>query len=65
MKRKASEIKSGDVILMSGENLKVTSVELSDIGKQGTQKCRIEALKSSGDKVVIVRPADYPIEKTS
>jgi translation elongation factor P/translation initiation factor 5A len=63
MKKKASEIKQGDSIVIGGEKLIVVAVELSDIGKQGTQKCRIEATKSSGEKIVLVRPADYPIEK--
>lgn len=60
MKKIAKEIKAGDTLIIAGEKLKVASVESSDIGKQGTQKCRIEAKKANGEKVAIIRPADYP-----
>jgi translation elongation factor P/translation initiation factor 5A len=63
MKIEAKELKKGDKIIVGGEELLVESVEISEIGKQGTQKCRIEAVKKNGEKVVLVRPADYPIEK--
>lgn len=62
MKKKASELKVGDKISIAGEELKVLVVEVSDIGKQGTKKCRIEASKKNGEKVVIIRPADYPVD---
>ena len=62
MKKHAKDIKADDVIILGGEELKVEEVELSDIGKQGTQKCRIVLAKKSGDKIVIIRPADYPLE---
>lgn len=60
MKKKAKELKKGDQLLIGGEKLTVESTELSDIGKHGTQKCRIEAVKSNGERIVIIRPADYP-----
>lgn len=62
MKKKAEEVKKGDVVVMAGEKLKVIASELSDIGKQGTKKCRLELEKTNGEKMAIVRPADYPIE---
>ena len=36
MKKKAIEIKKGDLILVGGEELKVEEVESSDISKQGS-----------------------------
>lgn len=62
MKKKAKDLKKGDKISIGGEKLEVSSIEISGIGKQGTQKCRIEALKSNGEKIVIIRPSDYPLE---
>lgn len=65
MKKKASEIKVGDVLTIGGEKIKVVAVEHSDISKQGTKKTRIEAKKQSGEKIVLIRPADYPLDATS
>ena len=62
MKRKASEIKKGDIISIGGEEMEVEEVESSDIGKQGTKKVRIVAKKKTGEKIVLIRPADYPLE---
>jgi len=64
MKKKAREIKQGDTITIATEKLKVISVEISDISKQGKKKCRIEAQKVNGEKVVIIRPEDYPFESS-
>lgn len=61
-KKKASDLKVGDHIILAGEKLSISSTESSDVSKQGTKKCRIEAKKASGEKVVIIRPADYPFE---
>ncbi|MEI6731228.1 MAG: hypothetical protein WCK90_00955 [archaeon] len=60
--KKAIEIKKGDKIKVAGEVLTVETTETSDIGKQGTKKCRIEAKKANGERVVMIRPADYPIQ---
>lgn len=62
MKKAAELVKAGDRIKLAGEALSVVSIELSDIGKQGQKKCRIEAKKDNGEKIVLVRPSDYPIE---
>ena len=62
MKKKAKEIKSGDKIIVGGKKLLVENTELSDIGKQGSRKCRIEAKSEEGERIVIVRPEDYPID---
>jgi translation elongation factor P/translation initiation factor 5A len=60
--KKSQELKKGDKISMAGEKLIVDSIEVSDLGKQGTKKARIVALKSNKEKVVIIRPADYPMQ---
>lgn len=62
MKKKAQDIKKGDIIIIGQEKLKVIETELSDIGKQGKRKCRIVAEKFDREKIVIIRPADYPFE---
>jgi len=61
-KKKASEIKAGDKIKLAGKSCTVETVEISDIGKQGTKKVRIAAKTHDGEKIVIVRPEDYPID---
>jgi len=60
--KKASDLKKGDKILIGTEALTIESIELSDVSKQGSKKVRIVALKSSGEKVVFIRPADYPFK---
>ena len=62
MKKKASEIKNGETLIIGGDKVIVQEIELSDVGKQGTKKCRIVARKQNGENVVIIRPADYPLE---
>lgn len=62
VKKKAVEVKKGDKIVIGGEELEVEEIEVSDIGKQGTKKVRIVAKKKSGEKAVIIRPEDYPVE---
>ena len=62
MKKKVQDVKAGDTIIIGGEKLKVIGIEISDIGKQGTKKVRIEAQKKNGEKMAIIRPADYPID---
>ena len=60
MKKKAEELRKGDTITIGNESLQIENVEISDLGKQGIKKCRIEARKLSGERVVLLRPADYP-----
>jgi translation elongation factor P/translation initiation factor 5A len=62
MKKKAIEIKKGDSIVVGGEDMKVEEVESSDISKQGSKKVRIVAKKKNGERIVIIRPADYPLD---
>ncbi|HRZ85773.1 MAG TPA: hypothetical protein P5277_03245 [Candidatus Paceibacterota bacterium] len=60
MKKQAKQLKKGDKISIGTDTLIVEEVELSDISKQGSKKCRIVASKSNGEKVVIIRPEEYP-----
>ena len=62
MKKKAEELTKGDKFAIGPEMLTVESIELSDVGKQGVKKCRIVALKQNNDKMVLVRPSNYPFE---
>ncbi|MDP2672668.1 MAG: hypothetical protein Q8O84_02555 [Nanoarchaeota archaeon] len=62
MKKKAEELKKGNKFAIGSEILSVDNVELSDVGKQGVKKCRITARKANGEKVIIVRPSNYPFE---
>jgi len=62
MNKKAEQLKKGDQFLIGAEKLIVESIELSDIGKQGVKKCRIVALKNNKEKIVIIRPSNYPFE---
>lgn len=62
MKKKAEQLKNGDKLVIAGKNCVVEAVEVSDIGKQGVKKCRIELKTNEGEKIIIVRPADYPFE---
>ena len=61
MKKKAQELQTGDSVNILGKIWVIRGIEISDIGKQGSKKCRLE-LESKGEKMVIIRPADYPFE---
>ncbi|MFA5992269.1 MAG: hypothetical protein WC796_01015 [Candidatus Pacearchaeota archaeon] len=62
VKKQAKDLKKGDKISIGGESLIVENIEISGIGKQGTQKTRITASKANGEKVVIIRPSEYPMD---
>jgi translation elongation factor P/translation initiation factor 5A len=62
MKKKANELRKGNKIKIAGKDFVIENIEQSDIGKQGTRKCRIEAKNEAGEKIVIIRPEDYPFE---
>lgn len=62
MKKTADKLKVGDKILLAGEELVIVKVEISDVSKQGTKKCRLELEKSNKEKVVVIRPIDYSFE---
>ena len=62
MKKKAEELKKGDQFSIGAETLTIENIELSDIGKQGVKKCRVVAVKANNEKIVLIRPSNYPFE---
>lgn len=62
MKKQAKEIKKGDFVLIVGKKFKVIDKEISDMGKHGKSKVRLELLTTENEKLVIIRPEDYPID---
>ena len=60
----AKDVKQGTILVLGGERVTVQEVEHSDIAKQGTKKTRLVAKKANGETVTIIRPAEYPLEKT-
>lgn len=63
MKKPAKELKKGDKIKIADNICEIQDLEISDIGKQGKRKVRFVVLTSSGEKIVVIRPEDYPFEK--
>ena len=62
MKKQAKDLKIGDRIRVAGKIAVIKEFELSDIGKQGSKKCRIVAEMDNTEKVVIIRPDNYPFD---
>ena len=62
MKKLAIDLKKGDRIRIAEQNGIVESIEISDIGKQGKRKVRIAALTDRKEKIILIRPEDYPID---
>jgi len=62
MKKHAKELKKGDKIIMAEKECLIQDIEISDIGKHGKRKVRLVILTSSGEKIVIIRPEDYPFD---
>jgi translation elongation factor P/translation initiation factor 5A len=62
MKKLAKDLKKGDKISIAGQACFVGELEISEIGKQGKRKVRLEALTEKQEKLVIIRPEDYPFE---
>ena len=61
MRKKAGELKAGEKIKIGEDVFKIDEIEKSEISKQGVKKCRIVAKKENGEKIVLIRPDDYPI----
>ena len=59
MKKQAKDLQAGDKIKIADQGCTVHAIEISDIGKHGKRKCRIEAETAAGEKIVIIRPEDY------
>jgi translation elongation factor P/translation initiation factor 5A len=62
MKKKAKELKKGELISIGGAKAVIEEIEISDIGKQGTKKVRLVVKTPAGEKITIIRPEDYPFE---
>lgn len=62
MKKLAKDLKKGDKIGVADQACIVEEIEISDIGKQGKRKVRIVALTERKEKIVLIRPEDYPFE---
>ena len=62
MEKKASHLVKGDIVIISEQKCTVDKVEVSDVGKQGTKKVRFEAIDPKGERIILVRPENYPIQ---
>ncbi len=62
MKKQAKDLKVSDKIEVAGQKCVIKNLEFSDIGKQGKRKARIELLTEKDEKIIIIRPEDYPFE---
>lgn len=62
MKKQAKDLKEGEIVNIAGQKCTINGIELSDIGKHGKRKCRIEAITEKNEKIVIIRPEDYPFD---
>ncbi len=62
MKVLAKELKKGNKIKIAGTVCSIEKIEFSDIGKQGKRKARIEVKNEKNEKMVLIRPEDYPFE---
>lgn len=62
MKKLAKELKKNDKVLLAEQTCIIESIELSGIGKQGKRKARIVLLTPKNEKLIIVRPEDYPFD---
>ena len=62
MKKQAKDLKKGERIRIADKFLIINEIEISDIGKQGKRKVRIVASEERGEKIILIRPEDYPFE---
>lgn len=62
MKKLAKDLKKGDRIRIADQKGIVEGIEISDIGKQGKRKVRIVALTERKEKIILIRPEDYPLD---
>lgn len=62
MKKLAKDLKKGDKIIVAGQQCVIETIEVSDIGKQGKRKCRLEVVTPNKEKLVLIRPEDYAFD---
>lgn len=62
MKILAKDLKQGQKIVIADQTFTVQEIEISEIGKHGKRKVRVEAITEEGQKIVVIRPEDYPFD---
>jgi len=62
MKKQAKDLVEGDRVNIAGQECLIDDIEISEIGKHGKRKVRIAATTSNKEKIVIIRPEDYPFD---
>lgn len=62
MTKPAKDLKVREKIKIADQTCVIESIELSDIGKQGKRKSRIVVITPKNEKLVLIRPEDYPFD---
>ena len=65
MKKQAKDLKKQDKVNIAGQECIVEEIEISDIGKHGKRKVRIAVISPNNEKIVLIRPEDYPFDSLS
>lgn len=60
MQKFASKLKKGDKIRLAEQSCVVDSIEISEVGKQGKRKVRLVVMLEDKEKLILIRPEDYP-----
>ncbi len=63
MEIEAKDIKPGDKVEIDGEKFTVKTVEVSDIGKHGHVKVRLDLVDEEGEPQTEILLADDEVEK--
>ena len=59
---KYKDLKKGDKARIDGADYTVEKILISDVGKHGNKKCRIEAKDSEGNMKILIRVAEEEVE---
>ncbi|MEK6914104.1 MAG: hypothetical protein AABW83_00480 [Nanoarchaeota archaeon] len=62
MKKQAKDLKKSERIKIADKTFIIKDLEISDIGKHGKKKVRMVLESNLGEKLIIIRPEDYPFE---
>lgn len=62
MGKLAKDLKIREKIKIADQICAIESIEVSDIGKQGKRKVRIVVITPKNEKLVLIRPEDYPFD---
>ncbi len=62
MSKLAKDLKTKEKIRIADQICSIESIEISDIGKQGKRKVRIVVITPKNEKLVLIRPEDYPFD---